>query len=316
MKHVLAFVFLICSFTVAAQEVRQSHQDYLLSVDVALVQLPVSVLDKNGAPVHGLRKEHFQVFEDNSIQEISLFRQEDVPASVGLVIDNSGSMVNKQNRVIDAALSFVRGSNPEDETFIVRFDDTAYLEQDYTDNVGDLMKVLHSRESRGKTALYDAIYLSAEYLDDSRNDKHALLLISDGEDNASKYRLNEVLQQLQRSKAAVYVIGLLDERGGRGRFFRRSLAKKAKEVLTEFAEISGGRAYFPKNVKEMGAIGREIARDLRSHYTIGYTPSNRNLDGSWRNVRVRLNPPKNLPKVTLRTKQGYYAPRSAALRER
>ena len=305
MVRVLPFAFFVFSLTLVAQEIRENHQDYLLSVDVALVQLPVSVLDRNGTPVQGLKKEDFQVYEDNALQQISLFKQEDVPASIGLVIDNSDSMRNKRYQANDAAISFVRESNPEDETFIVRFDDTAYLEQDFTREIGELTKVLDTRDTRGSTALYDAVYLAAEHLQDSKNDKKAMLLISDGEDNVSKHNSSQVVQRLRRSKAALYVIGLLEERGGRGRFFGKPSSQK---VLTKFAEMTGGRAYFPKDIDQISRLGKQIAHDLRSHYTIGYTSSNRKLDGSWRNVRVKLNPPKDLPRLTLETPQGYYAP--------
>jgi Ca-activated chloride channel homolog len=154
---------------------QQQGDDFVLSVDVELVQLPISVLDKDGRPVNGLQKEHFQVFEDNMLQQIKLFQHEDIPLSMGLVIDNSGSMRNKRERVNSAALSFVRESNPEDETFIVNFDDAAYLEQDFTGSIGDLIDALDNLDTRGETALYDAVYLSVGHVKGGKKDKKALL---------------------------------------------------------------------------------------------------------------------------------------------
>src|SRR5262249_26378496 len=190
-------------------------------VDVQLVQLPVSVLDKDGRPINGLGKTDFDVFEDGVSQEISLFKHEDVPISVGLVIDNSGSMHNKRERVNSAALSFVRESNPEDETFIVNFDDAAYLEQDFTNNMNDLIRALELLDTRGQTAVYDAVYLSAAHVNEGKKDKKALLVITDGEDNTSKYSLDKLLAKLRESKVIVYAIGLLEEGEGRSSLFAK-----------------------------------------------------------------------------------------------
>jgi VWFA-related protein len=290
------------------QPQKQGNNDFTLSVDVELVQLPISVLDKDGRPVDGLTKDHFQVFEDNMLQEIKLFKHEDIPLSLGLVIDNSGSMRNKRERVNSSALSFVRESNPEDETFIVNFDDAAYLEQDFTGSIGDLIDALDNLDTRGETALYDAIYLSVDHVKKGKMDKKAILLISDGEDNVSKYGFNKVFEALRESKVTLYAIGLLEENDQRGGLFKKPPSKKAKENLQKFAEITGGQAYFPKSLDEVDDLVKDIAHDLRNHYTVGYTPSNRKLDGTWREVRVKVNPPKNVSKVTVRTKQGYYAP--------
>src|SRR5437773_4423486 len=207
---IIGLILVVCSAVVIAhaqetpttqsqdQPQKQNNQDFTLSVDVELVNLPVSVLDKEGRPVDGLTKDHFQVFEDNTLQQIKLFKHEDIPLSLGLVIDNSGSMRNKRERVNSAALSFVRESNPEDETFIVNFDDTAYLEQDFTASIGDLIDALDNLDTRGETALYDAVYLSVEkVVKEGKRDTKALLLVTDGEDNSSKYKYDEALNKLK-----------------------------------------------------------------------------------------------------------------------
>ena len=277
---------------------------YKLGVNVELVQLPVSVLDKHGLPVRGLQQEHFAVYEDKVRQDISLFKQEDIPLSVGLVIDASGSMSDKHDRVSTAAMTFVRASNPEDETSIVSFGDDVSLEQDFTSNTRKLSHALDGISSNGDTALYDAVLLATRHLkEEGFHDKKVLLVVSDGEDNHSQYKLKEVLSALRESKIILYSIGLLSSDssymyGGGG----------GKKPLKQLAEITGGASYFPKNVSDVEEVCQQIARDLRNQYTIGYTPSNGKLDGSWRNVVVQVNPPKTTPKVSVRTKQGYYAP--------
>ena len=313
-KSFFIFASLLVSLTLLAQERSQPQKQggkdnpYTLSVETLEVQLPISVLDKEGRPVDGLKQENFLVFEDKVQQTIKTFRHEDIPLSLGLVIDNSGSMRNKRERVNSSALAFVRESNPEDESFIVNFDDSAYLEQDFTSSIGDLIDALENIDARGETALYDALYLAAEKVTkDGKKDKKTILLISDGEDNASKYGINKVIEALRQAKVTVYAIGLLEEDDQRGGLFKKAPSKKAKEDLIKFAEITGGQAYFPKNLDEVEELVKHIAHDIRNHYTITYTPTNTKLDGSWREVTVKVNPPKNAPKLTWHTKQGYYA---------
>ena len=284
-----------------------------IRVNVNLVELPVTVTDKNGDAVEGLTQENFQVFEDNKPQNISLFRHEDIPLSLGLVIDSSGSMRHKNERVHSAALTFVKESNPDDETFIVAFSDEAYLQQDFTGSLGNLVDALESLDPRLETAMYDAIYLSVDHVRTGKLSKKVLLVISDGEDTASKWGFNKVLEHVQQAKdVTVYAIGILDENDSRsGGLFSKSPQKKAKEALTEIAEVSGGQAYFPKSIDDVVDICRRIARDLRNQYTIGYAPTNDKPDGSYRNIQVKLvNPPKSAGKTTVKTRQGYLAPGS------
>jgi VWFA-related protein len=289
----------------------QNDKDYSLKVETVEVNLPVSVLDKDGHPVDGLKQENFQVFEDKVQQTIKTFRHEDIPLSLGLVIDNSGSMRNKRERVNSAALAFARESNPDDETFIVNFDDSAYLEQDFTGSIGDLVDALDNIDARGETALYDAIYLSADHLKSGKKDKKAILLITDGEDNVSKYKFDKVFDTLRQSKVTLYAIGLLEEDDQRGGLFHPAPSKKAKADLVKFAEVTGGQAFFPKNLDEVEDITKRIAHDIRNHYTITYTPTNASLDGTYREITVKVTPPKNMGKITWHAKPGYYAPKPA-----
>jgi Ca-activated chloride channel family protein len=314
-KTAFIVAIVLFSLVVFAQErtqpqKNQSDKGYTLSVETLEVQLPISVLDREGRPVNGLTKENFQIFEDKVPQTIKTFKHEDIPLSLGLIIDNSGSMRNKRERVNSSALAFVRESNPDDETFIVNFDDSAYLEQDFTGSIGDLIDALDNIDARGETALYDAIYLSAEHAKNGKKDKKALLLITDGEDNVSKYGINKVIETLKQSKVTLYTIGLLEENDQRGGLFKKPPSKKAKDDLQKFAEITGGQAFFPKNLDEVEELVKHIAHDLRNHYTISYTPTNAKLDGSYREIGVKVNPPKSLGKITWHTKQGYYAPKA------
>jgi VWFA-related protein len=307
-----------CSLLVSAQttptvkDQGKDNKDYVISVDTTLIQIPVSVHDKDGRPVNSLTREQFQVFEDKVPQQVKLFVHEDVPISLGLVIDNSGSMRNKRERVNSAALSFVRESNPEDESFIVNFDDSAYLEQDFTSSIGDLMDALDNLDTRGETALYDAVYLSVEkVVKEGKRDTKALLLVTDGEDNTSKYKFEEALNKLKESKVTLYAIGLLEENDQRGGLFKPAPSKKAKDALVQMAESTGGVAYFPKSVDEVEEICKQIAHDLRNRYTLGYTPTNQKFDGGYRKVDVQIQVPKT-SKITWRNKPGYYAPKSSS----
>src|SRR5438874_7553650 len=314
-KSIFPLLILVPSIALFAQDRPQPQKQgkdsgYTLSVETLEVQLPISVVDKEGRPVDGLNQENFQVFEDKVQQTIKTFKHEDIPLSLGLIIDNSGSMRNKRERVNSSALAFVRESNPDDETFIVNFDDSAYLEQDFTGSIGDLIDALDNIDARGETALYDAIYLSAEHVKNGKKDKRALLLITDGEDNVSKYGVNKVIEALKQSKVTLYTVGLLEDNDQRGGLFKKPPSKKAKDDLQKFAEITGGQAFFPKNIDEVEELVKHIAHDLRNHYTISYTPTNAKLDGSYREIAVKVNPPKNLGKITWHTKQGYYAPKA------
>jgi len=287
------------------------EDNFRLNVSVRLVQLPVTVTSRDGKSLDNLPQSSFQVYEDNVLQEITLFKHEDIPISLGLVIDNSGSMRNKRQRINSAALSFVRESNPDDQTFIVDFDEETILRQDFTGNIADLVLALRDIHTQGETALNDAVYVSIDHVETGTRDKKALLIVSDGEDNKSKYGINRLLDHIRDSKdVTIYAIGLLDENDIRGGLFGKSPSKKARENLKKIAELSGGEAYFPKSVEEVSSICIKIARDLRNQYTLGYSPRNTKNDGGYRTIRVNVTPPLGTPKLNIRTKPGYTAPTS------
>jgi VWFA-related protein len=279
--------------------------DYKLTVDVELVQLPVSVVDKHGMPIRGLRPQHFTVYEDKVQQDISLFKEEDIPMSVAVLIDRSGSMQEKLDRVHAAAMTFIRENNGDDETALVSFGDHVTIDQALTADTDRLSRALSRIQATGDTALYDAILVASDYLErEATRDKKVLLVISDGEDNKSANNLRQVLKVMKESKIIVYTIGLVRSRIGDYLVY----GDGGRKPLQELAEVTGGAAFFPKNVNDVEATCTKISRDLRNQYTIGYRPSNRNLDGAYRKIQVRLDPPKKTPKFQVRTKQGYYAP--------
>jgi Ca-activated chloride channel family protein len=308
MKRLLCLLSLLAlalsSSPFPAQEPKKSKDsDYTLSVNVDLRLLHVSVQDEKGEIIKGLKKDEFTVYEDKIQQEISLFKEEDVPVSMGMVIDNSGSMRTKRERVNKAALTFVRTSNPQDEIFLINFNDQVYIDQDFTKNHDDLSDVLAGIDARGGTSLYDAIYLSLEHIREGKEDKKALLLISDGEDRDSRYKYETVLEFARESHASIFVIGLFDKEGERSR-----AQKKAAKHLQEIAEETGGKFYFPESADEVEAICTQVAHEIRNQYTLGYKPTNTRRDGTWRVVTVKLSPSTNSKKLVARTKRGYYAP--------
>jgi len=282
---------------------------FTLVQDVRRVLIPVSVTTKDGKTLDNLPQSSFQIFEDNVQQQINIFAHDDVPLSLGLVIDNSGSMRNKRQRVNSAALTFVRESNPDDETFIVDFDDEALLRQQFTGSMADLVDALSDINTQGETAMNDAIYVSLDYMKKGSREKKALLVITDGEDNKSKYGINKLIEHIRESRdVTIYSIGLLEENDERGGLFGKSPAKKAKDDLTKISEMTGGEAYFPKSIDEVTEICKKIARDLRNQYTIGYSPTNTKNEGGDRSIRVTVTPPPGTSKINVRARSGYTAP--------
>ena len=263
----------------------QEDTIFKLNVNVDLTEIHVSVTDEKDRPIGNLTKENFRVFEDQTEQKLSVFKHEDFPVSLGLVIDNSRSMEPRKERLDAAALSFVRKSNPEDETFIVHFDDTARLDRDFTDSIPLLEESLASAKPYGQTAIYDALILALDHMHYSQHPKKAILLMTDGIDNSSQHTLSEAVQATQQSHVAVYTVGLLSASGG----------QKAEDSLIRIAEASGGRAFFPSTVDEARADMERVARDLREQYTLGYVPSNPSRSGQWRSVRVEITPPRGMP---------------------
>jgi Ca-activated chloride channel homolog len=275
---------------------------YTIQRSVELVVLHVSVTDERGQFVPGLTEENFRVFEDDSQQKIAVLRQEDTPVSMGLLIDNSGSMADKREKVNAAALTFVKTSNPEDEVFVAHFNDRYFFDRDFTNNAGELKKALEQADPDGSTALYDASAAALDHLRSGYLDKKVLLIVSDGEDNSSHRSLEAALQDAQRSNALIYAIGLLREE-------KPESAERDRQALLAMARATGGSALFPENLEDVESTCTQMARDIRHQYTLAYYPTNTRKDGSFRSLRVQVIPPAGSGTISARTRTGYYAQR-------
>jgi VWFA-related protein len=274
--------------------------DYRLRVETDLVVLHATITDNASRPVLDLSQESFQVFEDKVEQQIKLFKREDIPVSVGILVDNSGSMRDKRRGVNAAALKFVQSSNPLDEVFIVNFNDDAFLDADFTDSIPLLEEGLEKIDARGGTALYDAIDMSLLHMAERATlDKKVLIAITDGEDNASRINLERVVQAVERADVMVYTVGLLSGEDGRS-------DRRAKRALEEISKASGGTAFFPTNPDDVLSVATAIANDIRNQYVIAYTPTNMKKDGSFRRVEIKVDAPRR-GKLNVRTRTGYYA---------
>ncbi|MGH9616590.1 MAG: VWA domain-containing protein [Acidobacteriaceae bacterium] len=278
------------------------HGAFTFRTSVTEVVLYATVIDSHQHLVTTLKKQDFTVYENNVRQTISSFGQEDVPVSMGILIDNSASMSPKRSAVTRAAIDLIEASNPQDEAFIVNFSDEAFLDQDFTSNIDLLKKGLSHVDSEGGTALYDAVIAAADHL--AKRAKHAkqvILIITDGEDNSSSATLADTVRRVQNlSGPIVYSIGLLYDASNRTESHR---ARKALETLSD---QTGGLAFFPKSLDQVDTIAAEVARDIRQQYIIGYHPTQPISEGGYRAVRVEAKA-KGLGKLTVRTRPGYFA---------
>jgi Ca-activated chloride channel homolog len=286
---------------------KADQEPTIFRADTGLVVCHTSVVDKSGHLVTTLSKDAFTVLEDGKPQEIKVFRREDIPVSLGLIVDNSGSMRDKRAKVEAADLGLIKESNPNDEAFVVNFNDEAFLDlphnKDFTSDIKELEEALTRVDSRGGTAMRDAIRMSIDHLKEkAHKDKKALVVVTDGNDNSSVISLENLVKAAQQSEVLVYGIGLLGEE-------ERREAQRAQRALKSLAEATGGEAFFPKDVNEVDKIAHQVARDIRNQYTIAYSPSNTALDGTYRKIEIKVNAPGNLK---VRTRSGYYATQDQA----
>ncbi len=277
-------------------------------VEVDLVLVPVTVTDPYNRLVTGLRKEHFEIYEDNQSQEILYFSNEDAPLSLGVVFDVSGSMEwsSKIDRATKAAIQFLQTSNPGDEFFVVQFSNQPTLVVGLTSQPDEVQHRLASVRPDGRTALLDAIYLALDTMRDANNGRKALLVISDGGDNSSRYGVKDIKSAVRESDVQLYAIGIFDpDRGNRGAEYAYG-----PYLLSELAEMTGGRMFPVElySLHELPDLAAKISVELRNQYIIGYRPSNTQRDGSWRKIKVKLKPPKGLPQLFSYARSGYYAP--------
>jgi VWFA-related protein len=269
--------------------------------ETRLVVCHTTVVDAEGRLVTDLPKEAFRVSENNVPQEIKVFRREDIPVSVGLIVDSSGSMRDKRARVEAAALALVKDSNPDDEVFIVNFSDEAEIEniggKPFTSDIKEMEQALKHIDAKGGTAMRDAIRMAIDHVKEKgRKEKKVLVVVTDGNDNASIIAQQAVVRAAQQSDVLIYAVGLLAQE-------EPEEAAKARAALNELAVATGGEAFFPTDVSEVDRIAHQVARDIRNQYTIEYTPSNEAMDGSYREIRVTV----DRPGLTVRTRKGYWA---------
>ncbi len=274
----------------------------LIQMNVDMVLVPITVTDPMNRLVTGLEKEDFQVYENNGEQKIRSFASEDAPVSIGIIFDLSGSMTSKLIRARASILQFIKTANPEDEFFVVGFNDRPELIEDFTSSVEDIQARLATVRSGHRTALLDAIYYSLMKMKEARHERKALLVVSDGGDNRSRYTEGEVRAQVRESDVEIYSIGIFDP------YAPTPEERTGPQLLNEISTETGGRMFRVDDLSEMGDIAEKISTELRNQYVIGYTPKNLTRDGKWRKVKVKLNPPSGLPPLTVHARTGYYAP--------
>ena len=277
----------------------------LIRTDVDLALVNVTVTDPYNRLVTGLEQDNFRVFEDNIEQEIVTFSSEDVPISIGVIFDFSGSMSNKIDKAREAALEFFKTANPQDEFFLVTFNERAELTSAFTNSVEDLQSRMLVTAPRGRTALLDAIYLGLSQMRGAHNAKRALLILSDGGDNHSRYNENDIKRLDKEADTQLYAIGIFDPLGNRN---RTPEELNGPTLLSEITELTGGRVFAVEHLNDLPDIASKIGMELRNQYVLGYKPSNHIHDARWRKIKVKLRAPKGLPPLSVYSKTGYYAP--------
>jgi len=273
-----------------------------MKVDVSLVLVPVTITDPMNRLVTGLDKDNFQVFEDKIPQEVKTFSSEDAPVSIGVIFDMSGSMSSKIDRAREAVSEFFKTANPQDEFFMITFADKPEEVSDFTSSVEDIQGKLVYTVPKGRTALLDAIYLGISKMRQAKYTKKALLIISDGGDNHSRYTEGEIKSMVKEADTLIYAIGIYDH------YFPTEEERLGPGLLAEITELTGGRAFTIDNPNDLADVATKIGIELRNQYVLGYRPTHPGHDGRWRKIKVKLLPPKGLPPLRVYAKTGYYAP--------
>lgn len=280
---------------------RLNNRTVPIKVNVELVLIPVTITDPMGRIVKGLDREHFAVYENKQQQEIRNFSSEDSPVSLGVLFDVSDSMSTKIERAREAVVEFFKTANPQDEFFVITFSDQPQVISDFTQSVDDIQSQLVYTVPNGRTALLDAIYLGVSKLRQAKYRRKALLIISDGGDNHSRYSEGEIKSAVKEADALIYAVGIYDHS------FPTREERMGPALLSEIAELTGGRAFTVDNPNDLGDVATKIGVELRNQYVLGYRPKNPTRDGKWHRVRVKVIPPKGLPPLRVSAKTGYYA---------
>jgi Ca-activated chloride channel family protein len=276
-----------------------------LHLDVELALVNVTVTDPYNRLVTGLDPDNFLVFEDNVQQEVVTFSSEDVPISIGVIFDLSGSMANKIGKAREAAVQFFKTANPADEFFLVSFNERAELTSSFTNSVEDLQSRMMLTSAKGRTALLDAIYLGLSQMRGAHNAKRSLLILSDGGDNHSRYNESDIKRLVKEADTQLYAIGIFDPFAYRN---RTPEELNGPSLLSEVTEMTGGRVFAVENLNDLPDIASKIGMELRNQYVLGYKPSNKAHDARWRKVKIKMHAPKGLPPLNVYSKTGYYAP--------
>ncbi|MBZ5696513.1 MAG: VWA domain-containing protein [Acidobacteriia bacterium] len=287
----------------APSDVAKVKRGQPIRTETEMTLVGASVTDPLGRLVTGLEQQDFRVFEDGIEQEIIRFSSQDVPVSIGVIFDMSGSMSDKIDKSRQAAVQFFRTANPQDEFFLVNFNDRAQLISPFTGSVDQLQDRLMYTGAHGLTALYDGVYLGLSQMRGAHNTKKALLIISDGGDNHSRYSETEIRKFVREADVQIYSIGLFEPDGG-----PTTEEREGPSLLNDLTMMTGGRAFVVQNVNELPDIATKISMELRNQYVLGYQPSARKHDGKWRKIKVKLHPPKGLPPLNVFAKSGYFAP--------
>jgi len=278
------------------------HPGSFIRLNSDLVLVPVTVTDPMNRLVTGLEKSDFQVYDNNNQQKISSFACDDAPVSIGIIMDLSGSMTSKLVRAKDAILEFIKTSNPQDEFFVIGFNDRPALIEDFTSSVSDIEARLATVHAGHRTALLDAIYYGIVKMRQAKHERKALLVVSDGGDNDSRYTEGEVKALVRESDVEIFSMGIFDP------YAPTPEERMGPELLDDISNATGGRMFRVNDIDELSDIAEKISDELRNQYVIGYRPSHLPRDGKWRKVRVKVNPPPGLPPLTVYARSGYYAP--------
>ena len=273
-----------------------------IRMDVDLVLIPVTITDPMNRLVTGLEQNDFFVYENNSLQKVKTFATEDAPVSIGIIMDLSGSMTSKLIRARDSILQFMKTANPQDEFFVIGFNDRPELIEDFTQSIEDIQARLQTVRSGRRTALLDAIYYGMDKMKLAKQERKALLVVSDGGDNRSRYTEGEVKAQVRESDVEIYSIGIFDP------YAPTTEERMGPVLLNDLSEETGGRMFRVDDLADMGDIAVKISTELRNQYVLGYNPKSMQRDGKWRKVKVKLVPPQGLPPLTVHARTGYYAP--------
>ena len=287
---------------VSGPDALKVHPGTRIRMNVDMVLVPVTITDPMNRLVTGLEKDNFQLFEGSSKEEIKSFSSEDAPVSLGVIFDSSGSMSSKMDRAKDAVTEFFKTANPQDEFFMVTFSDEPEMVAGFTSSVDEITDKLIYTFPRRRTALLDAIYMGVSKMREAKYPKKALLIISDGGDNHSRYTENEIKALVKEADVMVYAIGIYD------RYFQSQEEQLGPQLLGEISELTGGRAFTVENPNDLGDVASKIGVELRNQYVLGYRPSKGVRDGKWRKIKVKLQPPKGLPPLRVYARTGYYAP--------